>query len=108
MELLAELKEKVTEDFIGDVLQLEKLIDAFLTGDHLERNKKTEDKEDMLFILKQLAAEELLSPEQFEQLSEQMDLPTISLVIKDTKVGQGTTKIKRSGETFTDLARRFG
>ena len=29
-----------------------------------------QDKEDLLFNLKQLAAEELLSPEQFEQLSE--------------------------------------
>ena len=29
-----------------------------------------QDREDMLFILKQLAAEELLSPEQFEQLYE--------------------------------------
>ena len=36
MELLAELKEEVTEDFIDDVLQLEKHIDAFLTDDHLE------------------------------------------------------------------------
>ena len=38
-----------------------------------------QDKEDTLFILKQLVTEEL----------EQMDLPTIALVIKDTKVGQG-------------------
>ena len=30
MELLAEFKEEVTEDFIDDVLQLEKIIDAFL------------------------------------------------------------------------------
>ena len=36
MELLAELKKEVTEDFIDDVLQLEKLIDAFLTDDYLE------------------------------------------------------------------------
>ena len=44
----------------------------------------------MLCILKQLATEELLSPEQFETLAEfeQMDLPTIALVLKDTKVGQ--------------------
>ena len=35
MELLAELKEEVTEDVI-DVLQVEKLIDAFLTDDYLE------------------------------------------------------------------------
>ena len=43
----------------------------------------------MLIILKLLAAEELLSPEQFGQLSEleQVDLLTIALVIKDTKVG---------------------
>ena len=31
MELLAEFKEEITEDFIDDVFQLEKLIDAFLT-----------------------------------------------------------------------------
>ena len=56
-----------------------------------------QDKEDMLFILKQLVAEELLLPEQFEQLSEleQMDLPTIALVIKDTKVGQGLKFLPR-------------
>ena len=43
-----------------------------------------QDKEDMLFILKHLVADELLSPEQFQQLSEleQMDLLTIGLVIK--------------------------
>ena len=33
MEVLAVLKEEVTEDFIDDVFQLEKLIDAFLTDD---------------------------------------------------------------------------
>ena len=36
MELLAELKEEVTEDFIDDVFQVEKLIDVFLTDDYLE------------------------------------------------------------------------
>ena len=36
MELLAELKEEVTENYIDDVLQLEKLIDEFLTDDYLE------------------------------------------------------------------------
>ena len=56
-----------------------------------------QDKQDMLFILKQLAAEELLSPEQFEQLSEleEMDLPTIAVVIKNTKAGQGLKFLPR-------------
>ena len=113
MELLVVLKDEVTEDFIDDVLQLEKLIDAFLTDDYLEgkpllpmideildgfsttpKSKQlrlkmlTGDIKSnrylyshgwmMLFILKQLAAGELQSPEQFEQLSEleQMDLPS--------------------------------
>ena len=60
----------------------------------------------MLFILKQLAADELLSPEQFEQLSEleQMDLPTIALVIKDTKVGQGLKFLHRK---LTDLKQQL-
>ena len=64
------------------------------------------DKEDMLFILKQLAAEELLSPEQFEQLFEleQMDLPTIALVIKDIKVGQGLKFLLRK---LTDLKQQL-
>ena len=58
------------------------------------------------FILKQLPAEELLSPEQFEQLSEleQMDLPTIALVIKDTKVGQGLNSLPRK---LTDLKQQL-
>ena len=38
MEPLAKLKEEVTEDYIDDILQLEKLIDAFLTDDYLEGN----------------------------------------------------------------------
>ena len=36
MELLTEFKEEVTEDFIDDVLQLEKIIDALLIDDYLE------------------------------------------------------------------------
>ena len=35
-ELLTEFKEEITEDFIDDVLQLEKIIDAFLIDDYLE------------------------------------------------------------------------
>ena len=151
MELLAELKEEVTEDFIDDVFQLEKLTDSFLTDDYLEgkpllpmidetldgfstipkskqqrlkmltgdikRNRyrvhsiftrldDAQDKEDMLFILKQLVAEELLSPEQSEQLSEleQIDLPTIALVIKDTKVGQRWKFLPRK---LTDLKQQL-
>ena len=106
MECLAELKDEVTEDFIDSVLQLEKLIDAFLTDDYLEgkpllpmidetldgfstipksrqqrlkmltgdiksnryrvhsiftRLDDAQGKEVMLFILKQLAAEELVN-----------------------------------------------
>ena len=103
-----QLKEEVTEYFIGDVLQLEKLVDAFLIDDYLEgkpifpvmdeimktlegsalpkskpqrlklfaddikinryrvhsiftRLDDAQDKEDMLFILKQLATEELVT-----------------------------------------------
>ena len=151
MELLAELKEEVIEDFIDDVLQLEKLIDAFLTDDYLQgkplllmiddsldgfsiipkskqqrlkmstgdiksnryrvhsistRLDDTQEKGDMLLILKQLAAEELLSAEQFEQLSEleQMDLPTIALAIKDTKVGQGLKFLQRK---LNELVKRL-
>ena len=97
MELLTEFKEEVIDDFIDDVLRLEKIIDAFLIDDYLEgstltkskqrrlklltgdiksnrhgvhsiftRSDDVQDKEDMLLILKQLAVEELLSPEQFE------------------------------------------
>ena len=56
-----------------------------------------QDQGDLLFIVKQLAAEELLSTEQFEQLSEfeQMNLPTIALAIKDTKVEQGLKFLPR-------------
>ena len=65
-----------------------------------------QDKEDLLFILKQLAAEGLLLPEQFGQLSEleQMDLPTIALVIYDTKVGQG---LKFRPRKLTDLKQQL-
>ena len=60
----------------------------------------------MLFILKQLDAEVLLSPEQSEQLSglEQIDLPTIALGIKDTKDGQGLKFLPRK---LTDLKQQL-
>ena len=64
------------------------------------------DKEDMLFILKQWGAEELLSTKQFEQIFEleQLDLPTIALVIKDTRVGQGLKFLPRK---LTDLKQQL-
>ena len=48
------------------------------------------DKDDWLIILKELVKDELLSVEQFEKLAEfeEIDLPTVSAVIKETKVGQ--------------------
>ena len=63
----------------------------------------TQDREDMLFILKKMAAEESL---QFEELSEpeQMDLPTIALVIKYTTVGQG---LKFLLQKLTDLKQQL-
>ena len=51
----------------------------------------------MLFILKQLAAEELLSPEQFEQLSELEQM-------EDTKVGKGLKFLPRK---LTDLKQQL-
>ena len=45
-----------------------------------------QDKDDMLSNLKQLAAEELTD----------MDLPTIALIIKDCKVGQGLKFLARN------------
>ena len=56
-----------------------------------------QDKIEILFVLKQLVREELLSLEQFEQLSglEQMDSPTISRVIKDIKVAKGIKFLHR-------------
>ena len=43
MELSAELKKEVSEDFIADVLQLEKLIDAFLTDDYQGKTTTRDD-----------------------------------------------------------------
>ena len=56
-----------------------------------------QDKNEILFILEQLVRGELLSLEQFEQLSEleQMDLLAIACVIKDTKVGKGIKFLPR-------------
>ena len=49
------------------------------------------DKDDALPILQALVREELLSKEQFEKLAklEEIELPALAVVIKDTKVGQG-------------------
>ena len=49
------------------------------------------DKDDALPIIQALVREELLSAEQFEKLAklEEIELPALAVVIKDTKVGQG-------------------
>ena len=56
-----------------------------------------QDKIDILFTLKKLVGEELLSLEQVEQFSEpqDMDLCAIALVIKDTKDGKGIKCLPR-------------
>ena len=47
--------------------------------------------DDIKNIAKALVHEELLTEEQFEKLAklEDLDLPTVALIIKDTKIGQG-------------------
>jgi hypothetical protein len=44
-----------------------------------------------LFVLKQLVKEELISDDQFDKLVEleELDLPTIAKIIRETKIGQG-------------------
>ena len=56
-----------------------------------------QDKNEILFIVNQLVKEELQQLEQSEHLSEleQMDLPTIARVIKNTKVGKGIKFLPR-------------
>ena len=56
-----------------------------------ERLVDTENKDEMLHVLKTLVREEHLSGEQFEQLAEleDLDLDTIKEVITETKVGEG-------------------
>ena len=103
------LKMPLTSFFHWTAVQLEKLIaigklkqhrmkmllddiksNRFRVHSIFTRIVHGQGKDDMLSILKQLAAEELLSPEQFEKLSEleDLDLPIIALIIKDSKVGQ--------------------
>ena len=145
-ELLAELKEEATEDYIDTLLELEELIATFITSEFLEEKpilpmideliRKLEnspvakskslrlkmlvndvnknryrvksiftrlvddasgDKDDALPILKALVSEELLSKEQYEKLAklEDLDLPVISQIINDTKVGRGLSFLPR-------------
>ena len=98
---LTKLKQQRLKMLTGDIKSNRYHVYSIFT-----RLDDAQDREDMLFILKQLAAEELLSPEQFEQLTvlEQMDLPTIALVIKDTKVGQGLKFLLRK---LTDLKQQL-
>ena len=65
------------------------------------RLENAKDKEDEQNILKQLAAEELLSPEQYNSLRhlEEINPHSIANIIKGTKIGQGLmhmpTKIEK-------------
>ena len=63
-----------------------------------------QDKDDALSILKQLIREELLSAEQYEKLAEleDLDLPTVAMVIMDSKNGQGLKFLPR---TIGDLSK---
>ena len=99
--IIPQLKQQRLKMLTADIKINRYRVDSIFT-----RLDDAQDNEDMLFILKQLTAEELLSPEQFEQLSEleQMDLPTIALVIKDTKVGQGLKFLPRK---LTDLKQQL-
>ena len=62
----------------------------------------TENKDEMLHVLKTLVREEHLSDEQFEQLAEleDADLDTIKAVITETKIGEGLKFLPR---TITNL-----
>ena len=53
--------------------------------------------DDIKTIANVLAREELLSKEQFEKLAEleDLDLPAIALIIKDTKIGRGLKLLPR-------------
>ena len=64
---------------------------------------RLDDAQDAVFTLKQFVKEELLSPELFTKLSEleDMDLPAISAVINETKIGQG---LKFLPQTLVDIA----
>ena len=58
----------------------------------LTRLNEAEDEEDISNTLEQLKREELISPEQFEKMTENdaaFELPTIVTIIKDTKIGRG-------------------
>ena len=64
------------------------------------------DKEDEKNILKQLASEELLSVEQYNQLSQldEIEPRSIAIIIKETKIGRGLmhlpVKISDLKDTF--------
>ena len=112
MELLTEFKEEVTEDFIDDVLQLEKLIDAFFTDDYLEGKPLLPMIDETLYgfstipkskqqRLKMLTGDiksnryrvhsiftrldDAQDKEDMLFILKRLDLPTIALVLKDTQ-----------------------
>ena len=65
---------------------------------------RLDDEEDTLFTLMVLVKEEFLLLEQFTKLSqlEDVDLPAIAAVIKETKIGEGLKFLQR---TLVDLTK---
>ena len=63
----------------------------------LTRLGDTHNKRDVEHALRQLASEDLLSDEQYEKLMEieEMDLPMVVDIVKETKVGQGVKFLPR-------------
>jgi len=64
----------------------------------LQRIKDADDADNILLALQQLAREELLSEEQYQKIAglEEITLPNVADIIKETKVGQGLKCLPRT------------
>ena len=77
------------------------------------RLENAKDKEDEQYILKQLAAEELLSSEQYNSLRQldEINPHSIAIIIKDSKIGQGLmhmpTKIEKLRSELLKLLEEY-
>ena len=102
LPMINELRTAIESSSISKVKQhrLKMLLDDINNNRYRVRSiltRLSNSQDDIKTIAKVLAREELLSKEQFEKLAEleDLDLPAVALIIKDTKIGRGLKLLPR-------------
>ena len=96
LDFIPKSKQHRLKMLLGDISQNQKRVHSILT--------RLSETSNVPSVLKQLIKERLISEEQFEKLveHEDLDLPIITRIIKETKIGQGLKFLPKTIGNLTD------